>query len=79
MAVKSVTLFLVALKIILAELENGVDGLFFANDLDIHITTRNQRMAIRALQGITNKLNAWAVKRGLTFSTSRTEEREMRK
>ena len=54
----SVTLFLVAINRILGELGNGVDGSLFADDLVIYITTRNQRMAARALQGVTNKLDA---------------------
>ena len=29
-----------------------------ADDLPIYITTKNQRMAIRALKGVTRKLNA---------------------
>ena len=29
-------------------------------------------MIARALQGITNKLDAWAAERGLNFSTSKT-------
>ena len=41
-------LFLVAINGI-GELENGVDGSLLANDLAIYITTRNQRVAIRAL------------------------------
>ena len=54
----SVTLFLVAIKGILGELGNGVDGFIFADDLEIYITTKNQRVASRALQEMTNKLDA---------------------
>ena len=66
--VLSVTLFLVAINGILGELGNGVDGSLFAHDLTIYITTRSQRVAFRALQGVTNKLEAWAAERDLTFS-----------
>ena len=45
---------------IMGELGNGVDGSHFANDLARYITPRNQRVKIKALQGITNKLDAWA-------------------
>ena len=54
--VLSVTLFLVAINGILEELGNGVDGSLFADDLAIYITTKYQRVAIRALQGVTNRL-----------------------
>ena len=63
--VLSVTLFLVAINVILGELENGVYGSLFADDLAIYIPTRNQRVAARALQGVNNKLDAWVVKWGL--------------
>ena len=36
------------------------------------ITTRNQRMATRALLRTTNKFDAWARERELTFSPSKT-------
>ena len=75
----SVTLFLVALNGILRELRNGVYGSLFADDLAIYITTRNQRMVARVLQGVTNKLNAWAAERGLTFSTRKTANMIFRK
>ena len=52
-------------------LGNGVDGPLFTDDLVIYITTRNQRVAARALQIVTNKLFAWAAERGLIFSTSK--------
>ena len=61
-----------AINGILGELGNGVDGSLFADDLAIYITTRNQRVATRALQGVTNKLDAWAAGKGLTFSSSKT-------
>ena len=56
--VLSVTLFLVAINGTLGELGNGVDGSFVADDLAIYITTRSWRVASRALQGVTNKLDA---------------------
>ena len=37
------------------------------DNLKIYITTRNQREPIRALQVVTNKLDAWTMERGLTF------------
>ena len=61
--VLSITLFLVAINGILGKLGNGVDGSLFADDLSIYITIRNQRVASRALQGVINKLNAWAADR----------------
>ena len=75
----SVCLFLVAINGILYELVNGVDGSFFIDDLAIHITTRNQRVAFRALQGATNKLDAWLAERSLTFSPSKTVRFTFRK
>ena len=39
------------------ELENGVNGSLLADYLAIYITTRNQRVASRALREVTNKLN----------------------
>ena len=60
--VLSVTLFLVAINGILGELGNGVDGSLFADDPAIYITTKNQRVATRALQGVTNRLEVWAAK-----------------
>ena len=74
----SVTLFLMAINGILGELENGVDGSLSADDLAIYITTKSQRVASRALQGVTNKLDAWAAGRCLTFSLSKHLEREDR-
>ena len=65
--VLSVTLFLVAINGIL-----GVDGSLFADDLAMCISARNQKVATRALQGVTNKLDAWAAERGLTFSPNKT-------
>ena len=77
--VLSVTLFLVAINDILKELGNGVDGSLFADDLAIYTTTRNLRVATRALQTTTNKLEIWAVERGLKFSTSKTTTMVFRK
>ena len=54
--VLSKTLFLMAINGILGELGNGVDGSLFVDDLAMYITTRNQRVAARALQGVNNKL-----------------------
>ena len=65
--VLSVNLFLVAIYGILREQGNGVDGSLFADDLAIYITRKQ-----RALQGLTNKLDAWAAEIRLTFSTSNT-------
>ena len=65
----NVTLYLVAINGILG---NRVYELLFANNLAIYITTRNPRVVSRALQGVTNKLDAWATERGLTFSTNKT-------
>ena len=48
--VLSVTLFLVSINDILGELGNGVNESVFADDLTIYVTTRNQRLATRALQ-----------------------------
>ena len=62
---------------ILGELGNGVDGSFFADDLAIYITTRNQRVPTRSLQGMTNKLDAWAVMRGLTFSPQQNSKHDI--
>ena len=50
--VLSVTFFLVAIN------GNGVVELIFADDLAIYITTSNQRVASRALQRVTNKLDS---------------------
>ena len=75
----SVILFHVAIIGILGELGNGVDESLFADDLAIYITTRSQRVASRTLQGMTNQLDAWAAKRGLTFSPSKTVSTTFRK
>ena len=48
--VLSVTLFLIAINDIIKELGHSVDRSLFANDLAIYITTRNLRVATRALQ-----------------------------
>ena len=50
--------FLVVINGILGELGNEVDGSLFADDMAINITERNQRVASRAFQGVTNKLDA---------------------
>ena len=68
-----------AINGILEELRNGVDGSLFADDLEIYITTRNKRVATRALQGVTIKLDACAVERGLTFSPNKTVSMIFRK
>ena len=65
------TLFLMAINGNLGELRNRVD--FFCRPSSyIYITTRYQRVAARALQRFTNKLDAWLAKRRITFSTSKT-------
>ena len=63
---------LVAINRILGNLRN-------ANDLAIYIITRSQRVASRALQRVTNKLDAWAADRGLNFSPSKTVSMLFRK
>ena len=70
---------LVAIKGILGELEIGVDGSLFADDLAISITTRNQRVAYVALQEVTNKLDACAGEKGFTFFPSKTVNMTFRK
>ena len=75
----SVILFLVAINGILGELGNRVDGSLFAEDLAIYITTRNQRVTARALQGVTNNLDTWAAERGLKFFPSKTVSKTFRK
>ena len=77
--VLSVTLFLVANNGILEELGNGLVGLLFAEDLVIQITTRNQTVTARALQGVTSKLDAWAAEREPIFFTSKTVNMVFRK
>ena len=54
----SVTLFLVTINCILGELGNEVDASLFSDDQVIYTSTRNQRVVARALQGVTNKLDA---------------------
>ena len=49
-----------------------MDGSLFADDLAIYITTRSKTVASRALQGVTNKLDARAAEKDLTFSSSKT-------
>ena len=68
----SVTLLLLTINCILGELGNGVDGSLFADDVAIYITIRSQRMAARALQGVSNKLDTWAAEWGLTFFPNKT-------
>ena len=51
----SVTFYLVAINVIFGGLRNEVDASLFADNLAIYITTRSQRVATRALQGMTNK------------------------
>ena len=70
--VLTVTLFLVIINGILGELGNGVDGSLFADDLAIYITRRSQRVASRALQGVTNKLDAWTAERVLSKTVKMT-------
>ena len=77
--VLSVTVFLVAINNILKELGNGVDGSLFADDLAIYINTRNLRVATRALQTMTKKLEKWATERGLKFSPGKTTTMIFRK
>ena len=67
-----VTLFLVAINVILGELGNGIDGSLCAEYLPIYIKTRNQRLATRAQKETTKKLDAWTVERELTFSKNKT-------
>ena len=67
-----VTLFLVVINIMLGELGNGVDEPLVVDDLVIYITARYRRVAARALHGVTNKLDAWAAERSLTFSPNKT-------
>ena len=77
--VLSVTLFLVAINSILGKFGNGVDESFFADDLAIYITARNQRVATRTQQGVTKKLDACAVERSLTFYPNKTVSMIFRK
>ena len=44
----------------------------FADDLAIYIPTKNQKVEIRARQGVAKKLNAWPVERELNFFPSKT-------
>ena len=61
--VLSIILFLVTINGILGELRNEVDGSLFADDLAIYITTRNQSVISRALEGVINKLDVWAIEK----------------
>ena len=45
----------------------------------IFLVTRSQRVESKTLQGVINKLVAWAAKRGLTFSPSNTVSMPFRK
>ena len=56
-----------------------MDRLLFEDDLAIYITAINQRAANRALQGVINKLDVWAVERILNFSTSKIGNKIYRK
>ena len=49
------------------------------DDLAIYITTKNQRVASRILQGVTNKLDTWAAGSELTFSPNKTVSMTFRK
>ena len=75
----SVTLFLEAIDGILGELGKEVDGSLFADDLAIYITARNQRVAFKALQGVTNMLDAGATEWRLTFSFNKTVSMKFRR
>ena len=56
-----------------------MDRLLFEDDLAIYITAINQRAVNRALQGVINKLDVWAVERILNFSTSKIGNKIYRK
>ena len=60
-------------------LGNGVDESPFADNLAIYITTRYQRVASRALQGMINKLDGWAAEKELIFSPNKTVSMIFRK
>ena len=70
--VLSITLILMGISSTFGELGNEVDRSLFADDLAIYFTRRNQKVAARTLQGVTNKLDAWAAERALTFSSKKT-------
>ena len=55
------------------------DGSFFADDLVIYITQNVGRVASRAMQGVINKLYAWAAKKRLTFFPHKTVSMTFRK
>ena len=55
------------------------DGSFFVYDLAIYIKIRNRRVAARALQGVTNKLDACVAERGLTFYAKKTSKPDIYK
>ena len=75
----SVTLFQVAINGILGKLRNIENESLFADDLAIYITTRKQRVISRALEGVTNNIDAWAAERSLTFSPRKTVSMTFRK
>ena len=70
-----------AINGILGELGNGVDGSLFADDLaNIHYKKKsNLRVAYRALQEMTNNLDACAAENDLTFFTQKTVSMIFRK
>ena len=59
-------------------LGNEVNRSPLAYNIIIYVT-RNRRVVIRTLQRVTNKLDAWTIKRGLTFSTRKTVNTIFRK
>ena len=56
-----------------------MDGSLFADDLPIYIITKNLIVAARALQGVTNRLDAWVAERSLTISSNKTVSMVFRK
>ena len=48
-----------------------MEGSLIADDPAIHTSIRNQTVATRALQEVTNMLDTWTVERELTFSPSK--------
>ena len=57
-----------AINDILRELGNKVNRSLFGDDLVIYFATRNQKVATRALQRATNKLDAWTVEGGVIYT-----------
>ena len=49
-----------------------MDVSLFADDLPIYMPTRNQKIGARALQGVTNKLDAWAAVVARHFPPNKT-------